>query len=68
MAGWVDTPLAVRYVIARSPKSDAQHSTTAHSSCSSPATLVKVRFMPANDASAASSPTADERTATRGAG
>ena len=46
----------------RAPNSDAQQSRTASSTAAEPWTLRKVSFIPANDASAVSSPVADERT------
>ena len=55
-----------RYEITRSPYSDAQQSTTRARSSSSPETLVKVAFMPANDVPELSSLVPDERTATAG--
>ena len=49
----------------RSPYSDAQQShDRAEAAPSSPATLVNVAFMPANEVSPASSLVPDERTAT----
>ena len=45
--------------------SEAQQSTTRTNSCSVPATLVNVSFMPANEVPSASSPMPDDRTATR---
>jgi hypothetical protein len=49
----------------RAPHNEAQQSTMRANSCSVPATLVKVSFMPANEVPSASSPIPDERTATR---
>ena len=64
-SGSATTPWAPRYVITRSPKIDIQQSRRRAISWSSPQTLVKVWFIPTNDASARSSVVADERTATR---
>jgi hypothetical protein len=48
----------------RVPYTDAQQSTIAVSTASRPKMFVNVSFMPANEASALSSPVADDRTAT----
>ena len=49
----------------RAPHNEAQQSTTRPRSSFSPATLVNVSFMPANEVPSASSPMPDDRTATR---
>ena len=67
IAGSAVRPRAARYATTRAPNREAQQSTMRVSSSSASRTFVKVEFMPAKDASAPSSPTADERTATTGA-
>ncbi len=63
-AGSTSTCLLARYATTRLAYSEAQQSRTRSTSWSSPETLVKVAFIPANEVSLLSSDVAEERTAT----